>query len=204
MKKFLLSIVGLMAIMSANAQEVLDASVGEMNNEVEEVKDSEERSPRHSLSFGYGPAWITSEVMTDYDEYKWRSGSEYSIEYGCVFRRGFGFGLSFMQNRTSYPISGTMKQTYIGPTFIYERIFGERWKFRGDISLGYTNYKDDWKKDEGFGGKAAVSMEYLLSEKVSVGIRLIDASVIYDDDSYEYDIDGIDRFGVMAGLTIIF
>ena len=201
MKRIIIFLLISFGITNINAQEFTDTVI---NTATIEVDGTAESRPSHSLSFGYGPAWITSTVMTDFDAYKWRCGQEYSIEYGCVFRKGFGFGLSFLRNRTSYPLSGSMKQTYIGPTFIYERIFWERWKFRGDISLGYTSYKDDANKDEGFGGKMAVSMEYMLSDKLSVGIRLMEGSVLFDDDPYEYETDGIDRLGVMAGLTIIF
>jgi len=188
----------LMTISSVNAQELTDTVINTATIEAEETDDT---WPRHSLSVGVGPAWITSKVMTLSGEHTWQNGLEFSVEYGCVFRKGLGFGLSFMYNRTSYPSDLTMKQTYIGPTFIYEHIFGEKWKFRGDVSLGYSHYSDTVIKDDGFGAKIAVSMEYMLSKNVSVGLRLMEGSVVFGDDDPYYDSRGIDRLGIMAGLS---
>ena len=83
-----------------NAQELNDIVVDEPANEVQEQVQT---GPRHSISLGMGRTSIISKVMTYRGEYSHRGGTEYSVEYGCVFRKGFGFGLSFTHNKTSYP-----------------------------------------------------------------------------------------------------
>jgi len=199
MKRVLFSILSFITVLSINAQEAVDSVA---DNTITVVQEKDDIWPRHYISAGVGPAWITSEVRTDFGKYTWKNGWEYSVEYSCVFRKGFGVGLSFMHNSTSIPFLGDMKQTYIGPTFIYENIFGERWKFRTDLSLGYTHFKDNYEEEDGFGDKASVSMEYMFSDIISMGVRMVSGGVFFGDEDPYYDSKGITRFAIMAGISI--
>ena len=202
MTRIILGVLSFFSFHMVNAQEMRDTVSFNQSVSVPLSDKSDEPRTRHYLSASVGPAWITSKVITDFGEYTGENGWEYSVDYSCVFRKGFGFGLSLTHNSTEYHMAGDMKQTYIGPSLVYEHVFSGRWKFHWDIGMGYVHYSDYVDKYGGLGMKMSLSMEYLLSDIVSLGFRVMSGSTTFSDDE-RYDGDhGISRFGVMASLGI--
>ena len=167
----------------------------------------------HTLSLNAGPAWITSKVYVpsgySYKEKSWKTGLEMTAEYNCVFSSGFGFGITYARNHTSYGNGYDMNLNYIGPSFVMAGNLTPKWRGKLDVGIGYANMETDGETEGGLGVKSAAGMEYLLSKNIGIGAELMSVSTWFGEREGDYpgdddDLNGITRIGVTVGMRIYF
>ena len=98
-------------------------------NSTQQVNSSRGRA-QNVLAFSFNPGVITSKVDTGYGVKSWVGGLGFAADYRCVFRSGFGFGLSYSHNQTNYDTgyrsSIPLKLDYVGPSFVMAAPSGKR------------------------------------------------------------------------------
>ena len=177
-------------------------------------KSSSAKKPTHTLSVNAGPAWITSKVYvpTSYGKYEkksWQTGLELGAEYNCVFSSGYGFGINYSHNHTSYGKGIDMDLNYIGPSFVMAGKFTPKWRGKLDVGFGYGNMSTGDESEGGLAFKASTGVEYLVSKNIGIGAELMTISTWFgkQDDGYpgdDYDTNGIARIGLNVGMRIYF
>ena len=58
----------------------------------------------HTFSLNGNLGLITSKVTTPRGTYSWQVGYGFEGSYRCVFKKGFGFALSYMYSKTGYSV----------------------------------------------------------------------------------------------------
>lgn len=162
-----------------------------------------------TLSFAMGPSWITSKIYSPYGQkYSSRTGLEIGAEYTCVYSRGYGFGFTFMHNRTSYPMCA-VRLNYIGPSFVYAGHFSEKWRGKVAIGLGYSSFDDEYDKQAGFGTLYQIGVEHQLTKHFGIGVTLQNIALYLgkNDDDYpgnSDDMKGVSRIGLYFNALYYF
>ena len=174
--------------------------------------DAEDRkSTTHTLSLNMGPAWVTSKMYTPRGTYKWRTGLELGVEYNCVFKKGYGFGFSFLHNTTNYP-DGNTTQNYVGPSFVYAGNFSRKWRGMTEVGVGYSTFNNGYTTSAGFGSKYSVGLEYMLSDKIGINAKLTGITTFLDEKEDDYggygknedEISGVVRLAFQLGTCFHF
>ena len=132
----------------------------------------------HTFSLNGNLGLITSKVTTPRGTYSWQVGYGFEGSYRCVFKKGFGFALSYMYSKTGYPVSsfykdhGDIELTFLGPSFVYAGAVGEDWSARVEFGLGRASYSGDYSQN-GLGTKIAVGVERRLWKYVGIGLDMV-------------------------------
>ena len=175
---------------------------GQENNEaVVNTSDNAKKSHVQTLTFEMGPSWVTSKMyFPNGKKYTWRTGLEIGAEYTCVFSKGYGFGITFMHNRTDYPMDA-VKLNFIGPSFVYAGNFSEKWRGKVSFGVGFSNFADEYEKQSGVGTRYAAGVEHVVTKHFGIGATLQTMTLYLgkNDDNYPGDSDdykGVSRFGV--------
>lgn len=200
-RKIFLSVM-LAVALSVQAQE------GDITHSIGAEKN---KSVTHSISIDVGPSWVTSKVYTPSGTYKRRCGMELGLEYNCVFKKGYGFGFSFLHNTTSYPdVKST--QAFVGPSFVYAGYFSKKWRGITEIGLGYSTFSDGSDTEKGLGVKYSVGVEYMLSDKFGISAKMRDITVYLggkDEDDWwsgrnKNEVNGVARLALQLGACLHF
>ena len=196
-RNILLSVI-LAIVLPAQAQE---------GNEALYSESGDSKPTPHTISFNVGPAWITSKVYTPYDTYTWRGGFELGVEYSCVFSKGYGFGLSYLHNITSYP-EAKARINFMGPSFVYAGLISRKWRGIIEIGLGYSTFSDGYSTESGLGVKYSTGMEYMLSDNIGISAKLRNLTVYMGgkDEGYGDDDEakGVARLAFQFGVNFHF
>jgi hypothetical protein len=191
-RKFMLAAM-LAITSSAQAQE----------GDVTRYTDTDTPKTTHTISFDVGPSWITSKIYTPSGTYKWRTGLELGVEYNCVFKKGYGFGFSFLHNTTSYP-DAKATQIFVGPSFVYAGDFSKKWRGITEIGLGYSTFNDEHDTEVGLGVKYSIGLEYKLSDKFGISAKLRDVTVYLGDKEDDYGWNGRNKDEVNGVVRLAF
>lgn len=162
----------------------------------------------------FNTGWITSEVTTPENTYKWRNGQGFGISYRRLRNDGYGIGLDFAHSATSYPSRSYggeyhLNANYYGVSLLYGGFLSQ--KFIATVSIGagcaYTFGSDE--SNVGFGLKQAIDVEYQLTPFVGIGAGIdhfINISTQQQPNGYEkkYAINGFKRLALHAGLRVYF
>ena len=176
-------------------------------NSTQQVDSSSGRT-QNVLAFSFNPGFITSKVDTGYGLKSWVGGLGFAAYYRCVFRSGFGFGLSYSHNQTNYDTgyrsSIPLKLDYVGPSFVMAGPVGGRWNARLSWGLGYAHYSDSYVKDDGIGYQCMGGMEYLFGSAMAFGIDITETLYSFPspDTDYRNERNNFARLGVNVGLRI--
>lgn len=161
----------------------------------------------HTISFDVGPAWITSKMYTPSGTYSWRGGFELGVEYSCVFSRGYGFGISYLQNSTSYP-EGKARVNFMGPSFVYAGFLSRKWRGIAEIGMGYSSFYNGYSTESGFGVKYSTGMEYMLSDNIGISAKLRSLTVYIGGKNEDYgdsdERNGVARLAFQLGVNFHF
>ena len=191
------------------AQDFYSDSVEVSGNPLGFETQRKEKSVEHTLMANYSPGWITSKVITPYDEYSWQGGHGFEMGYRCLFSSGFGFGLNYAHSHTDFPHGYDLGLNYAGASLIYGGRVAQQWILFTEIGLGYANYTDAGRKmQDGLGTKYGVGLEYVLGTAMGVGLNLsYQASTFskdknngyYDSDKYR---NGFNRLSINVGFRL--
>lgn len=200
-----LALLSLLLPVTAPAQQA-EKRPGMNVNEAQQAK-SERSMAQNVLAFSFNPSFITSKVETGYGEKTWVGGLGFAADYRCVFKCGFGFGLSYSHSQTNYDIghgnSIPLKLGYVGPSFVMAGPVGERWNARLSWGLGYAHYSDDVVKDNGFGYQFISGMEYRLGSAMGFGIDITETLYSFPENPYsDNERNNFSRLGLNVGLRI--
>ena len=168
------------------------------------------KSTEQAFSINFSPGWITSKVSTPQEECSWQLGMGYEVKYRCLFRRGYGFGLSYAHNSTSYSGGYDLGQNFILGSFVYGGQIGKQWYATVETGLGYANYTDGGEKvNDGLGSKYGLGIEYQLGSIFGIGLDVAYHTAIFSkDDNFNYyyndsnRANGFHRLSINIGLRL--
>jgi len=170
------------------------------------------------LKISAGPVWTMSKIyyVENYQmkSVKGQCGWIVDCSLSHIGKKGYGFGgdLYFSNTHLDIPTNSMMDADYtflyFGPHFIAGGKIGTRW--RGDVSLGMglALYSDANDVQAGFGMKTAGNLEFLLTEKIGIGVEVFTQKSFFkkpkdvqlpDDEAYGYQ-----HLGVMLGARMHF
>lgn len=166
-----------------------------------------DRQIQNVLALSFNPGFITSKVDTGSGETSWQGGLGFAADYRCVFRSGYGFGLSYSHSQTNYEeryFSIPVKLDYVGPSFVMAGPIGGLWNARLSCGLGYAHYSNNYESDNGMGYQFVGGVEYHPSKVFAIGIDLTEELYVFpkNEKHSKYETNGFSRLGINAGLRI--
>ena len=186
--------------------------------------------PSNVIKVNGGLSFITSKMyLPDYTHgarvksQSWQPGFMASADYEHYWKSGWGFGLNFFYDYTSYRIDGNkgahayldLKSTYIGPSLAYSGCFNKYWRVACAFGMGYGHLGGDLSDSGGFGMMYKAGIEYMVNSHFGLGVELNEL-VIYtkEDDGMkklkkyatsESDVtSGMSCLGLAAGVRFYF
>lgn len=172
--------------------------------------------PHNVFKVSVGPAMMFSKMYVGVpaETYNHRWGFDVTGDLQHIWSKGWGFGLNYAFNHTSFGPEG-FSLHYVGPSAVYARRLVGGLGF--DVSLGlgygrfveethYIKYRSALARD-GFGSMVQVGLEYLITESLGVGAEANLLSVVCKEDDMQLSDDesfGVRRFNLLLGLRIYF
>lgn len=181
--------------------------------EAEERKMEEQRknTPRNILRVNCGPSWMTSEYWLDNHRYKGRTGFDLLADYDHVWKSGFGFGINYLHNHTSYPEGVKTNLNYLGPSFVMA-FSNNHTRLDMAIGLGYSHYDENYRNlsesVSRLGAFYRIGLEYSIMKNLAIGIQLHFFSMSLKEpkevELKDNEFYGIQHIGLHAGLRYYF
>ena len=195
-------------ILLAAIQAIALSAQAQVDDATQNTYAEKSKSGIQTLSFDLGPAWVTSKMYTSRGTYTWRKGFEIGTDYSCVYSRGYGFGFSFLYNTTNYP-DGKAKQLFVGPSFVYAGNFSRKWRGMAEIGLGVGYFSADFTSEMGLGVKYSTGVEYMLSDKFGINVKLRSITVYFGgkenfDSGDDDEVNGVARLAFQLGACFHF
>ena len=205
----LVSIDAVSAIQKAELNK--DTELADMTKEQISRYERAVNNPKNVLSADFGYGIVTSKIVTDRREYKNKGGFSADLTYQHFWTM-FGVGADISYFHTSFDEGFDVDLLYIGPNFGLGLKLGEKWRYDVMVSLGYGNYKESkWGlsyNEGGFAGKCGMSLEYMCSKNIGIGIKLNAFSMsLKRPDGFNLNKDdfyGIRKTDILGGLRFYF
>ena len=188
-----------------------DTELADMTKEQISRYERAVNNPKNVLSADFGYGIVTSKIVTDRREYKNKGGFSADLTYQHFWTM-FGVGADISYFHTSFDEGFDVDLLYIGPNFGLGLKLGEKWRYDVMVSLGYGNYKEStWglsHNEGGFAGKCGMSLEYMCSKNIGIGIKLNAFSMsLKRPDGFNLNKDdfyGIRKTDILGGLRFYF
>jgi len=201
--------------MAAQSQKSLVARESDIAEERKQQTQTEwserfENQPRDFVRMDVGPAWVTSEVLVGEHTYKNRVGLNVLASYAHLWKWGFGLGLHYMHNKTSFEGIDT-RINYFGPSLEYV-VPLKSFRFDMSMSIGYGRYTESYGSLSGSEGDVAflsrLGLEYMLNKQVGLGLQYhVFTQHLDEPDGFQLEKDqfyGIRHLGIEIGLRYYF
>ena len=202
-------------------EEKTDAELGKLTREQIQRREKALNNPANVFKLSVGPAWITSEIVTERQRYKSKLGIGVTADYQHLWRSGLGVGVSYLYYGTSFEGDYSMRIHYIGPAFVCSTKLGDKWRWDVALSLGYTLYKeivngshqgmlfrDASATESRLGFTGQMGIEYMVSREVGIGFQINTFTVsMKKPEGYNISSDefyGIRRMDTLLGLRYYF
>lgn len=171
--------------------------------------------PHNVFKVNVGPALMFSKMYVGVPPttYHHRWGFDLTGDYQHIWDHGFGLGINYAFNHTSFGSEG-FSLHYVGPSAVYARRLVGGLGF--DVSLGigygrfveethYRKYRSALARD-GFGSMLQAGLDYLITENFGVGVEtnLLTVRCSKVDDLPDDASFGVRRFNILAGLRVYF
>ena len=190
-----------------------DNQYSQYQSPVEDIWEIGENGPRNILRFSIGPSWMNSNFLVGdrLYKYKMKCGIDVLLDYDHVWKSGFGIGVNYLHNYTSFDDGCVHRLNYIGPSLLMALASG---KWRLDMALGFgycinsesignLSYKEDHIVP-----MLRMGLEYKVSKQIGLGLQMNVIPVRMDKpDGYELKDDefyGIDHLGTQLGMRYYF
>jgi len=172
----------------------------------------QEKTVEHAFFANYSLGWITSKVVTPYQERSNQGGHGFEIGYRCLFYTNWGLGICYEHNKTTY--SGYPSDYELGlnsftGSLIYGGHLGQKWIATVEFGVGYANYSDCGKKmKDGIVFKSALGAEYSPDGTFGIGLGISYNTSIFGDEKNknyyknENYINGFRRLAINAGIRL--
>lgn len=177
----------------------------------ERLKETNKNAPRNILRFSVGPSWMTSKFQVGDRLYNSKCGIDVEVDYDRVWLSGFGIGVNYLHNYTSFDEGYVQRMNYIGPSLVMA-FPSDKW--RGDMALGfgYCSYSESVGNQSHTEGHVApllrMGLEYKVSSQIALGAQLNLITVKLDKpDGFELkdnEFYGIRRIGFQVGMRYYF
>ncbi len=168
-------------------------------------------APRNIVRVSMGPSWMYSHYQVGNHLYKSRCGVDFMVDYDHVWRSGFGFGINYLHNYTSFTEGIKTYTNYIGPSFVMATQ-GEKLRYDLAFGVGYCQYKEKLGSYSATKHRVApfmrIGIDYRLARHWAIGLQMDGISIHMkkpnDVKLEKNEFYGIQRVGLKAGLRYYF
>ena len=177
----------------------------------EEIKKRNENAPRNILRFSVGPSWMTSNFQVGNKIYESKCGVDVEVDYDHVWVSGFGIGVNYLHNYTSFEEGFAQRLNYIGPSLVLA-LPSDKWRWDMAMGFGYCSYSESVGKvsvsESHIAPLMRIGLEYKVSKQIALGAQMNMITVKLDkpDDVVlkENEFYGIRRIGLQVGMRYYF
>lgn len=167
--------------------------------------------PRNFFRVGVGPSLLVSKYQVGQRTYKSRVGIDLQADYEHVWPSGFGFGINYLHNSTSFDDGLKTSINYIGPSFVMG-LMASNLRLDVQYGMGYSAYTE---KCDGLsvtakrmGMTMRMGLEWRVAKHWALGVdaNLLTVSLKKPDDVEQKkgEFYGIRHFGLHGGLCFYF
>ena len=146
--------------------------VEEYNREIDEIQKIQ---PRNIFRVSAGSSFMVSKMVTPERTYKTRTGFDLTLDYDHLWKTGFGFGVNYLYNATSFEGGYDTDIHYIGPSFVMAAA-STKWRIGMAYGLGYAHYSESLGNMSESENRLALFIrldaEYRLAKRMALGINL--------------------------------
>ena len=172
------------------------------------------KSPRNVFRASVGPSWLVSRFETPLREYKSKGGLDFAADYEHLWKWGFGIGVNYLHNYTTFNENITLRFNYIGPSLAMGYMLGSHWRIGAGAGVGYGWYKESgtfsWAShtESNIATLVRMSIEYMPTHDFGLGLQMNtmtmrlekpDDFVLKDNEFY-----GIQSLGILAAVHFYF
>lgn len=177
----------------------------------EEIKKRNENAPRNILRFSVGPSWMISKFQVGERLYKSKCGIDVEVDYDHVWVSGFGIGVNYLHNYTSFDEGFDQRLNYIGPSLVMA-LPSDKWRWDMALGFGYCSYSESVGNlsysESHIAPLMRMGLEYKVSSQIALGAQLNMITVKLDKpDGVELkknEFYGIKRLGFQVGMRYYF
>lgn len=165
------------------------------------------KQPTDIVRLSIGPSWMYSKYQLGHHTYKSRCGVDIAVDYDHVWKSGFGVGLNYLHNYTSFDEGMKTRINYIGPSLVMA--FGSD-KVRTDMAIGfgYARYTESFMGYSASESRVAplmrLGMETKVSKHVAIGAQINYITIRFEEpdglELKENEFYGIQRCGIQLGV----
>ncbi|MBQ9652147.1 MAG: hypothetical protein IJV13_08070 [Prevotella sp.] len=171
---------------------------------IRQQKQAASVAPLQTLRVSFGPSFITSKIDTPYGDGDKQVGVEIDLDYEKMLSRLIGIGLNMSYMHNNVRNVGNLSQLYVGPSLVIRGRLGKQWIGGISWGFGYSHVSGDEKKS-GLGIMWKAGIEYVLAERMGIGLHVVSANgrykkpagVTFQDNEYY----GITRFCPVLGFN---
>ena len=167
-----------MTVQELLAQRMAAAGRGyqqEMERQQQLREERRKLQPLNVLRVSAGPSVMTSEFITNYRTYKSRTGFDLLVDYDHLWKSGFGFGINYLYNSTSFDGDYNTHIHYFGPSLVMA-LATRKWRFDGAWGVGYAHYTESLGNQSESEDNAAIffraGAEYRVAKHLAIGLQM--------------------------------
>ena len=183
------------------------------NQEIKQyVRNMYTQSPSNIFRLNVGPSILCSKFQVGNHTYKSRIGFNIGADYEHVWKSGFGFGLNYLHNYTSFNEGVTTRLNYYGPSFLMATPLLNRWRYDLAVGIGYCRYSESFANitnaENCIGTTFRLGAEWKIAKHLALGAQLNLFTVsLKKPDNLELkknEFYGIRHFNLLGGLRYYF
>ena len=171
-----------------------------------------DQAPRNVLRLSVGPSLMTSKYQVDNHQYKNRVGFDLCVDYDHLWKSGFGIGINYLYNYTSFDEGVKSRINYIGPSLVLAPAIKKSFRYDIAFGIGYCHYSDSYEGESETQNRLGVMMrvgaEWKVAKSLALGAQISYISVrMKKPEGLELEKNefyGITHFGLQAGLRYYF
>jgi hypothetical protein len=176
-----------------------------------EFKNKQDDRPENVLRVAVGPSWLVSKFETYRRIYKKKDGLDITADYAHVWKSGFGVGVNYLHNYTSFDEGFDTRVNYVGPCadFVYD---DGTWRWGAGIGIGYGCYTESAGSlshtENNLATLIRLNAEYMASKNFGIGLQAnmftMRMKKPEDFELKENEVSGIQRMGIQLSLNYYF
>ena len=180
--------------------------------QVQKVQEIQKQMPRNIFRLSVGPTLMTSKYQVDNHIYKSRVGLDILFDYDHVWKSGFGFGINYKHNYTSFDEGIKTRIDYIGPSFVIAPQISKTCRYDVALGFGYGRYKESYGglsyTENRFAAMMRIGLEWRVAHQLALGpqINIFTMSMKKPEgiELEKNDTYGIQHVGLQVGLRYYF
>ena len=194
------------------AKQQYEYEMKEYAKQVRKAEEIREQMPRNIFRLSVGPTLMTSKYQVDNHIYKSRAGIDILFDYDHIWKSGFGFGINYKHNYTSFDEGIKTRVDYIGPSFVIAPQISKTCRYDVALGFGYGRYKESYgglSYSEGrFAAMMRIGLEWRIARQLALGPQInMFTMTMKKPEGLELDKNdtyGIQHMGLQVGLRYYF